>query len=78
MTTDTGYAYLVTAIGPDGFPLPGVTIEFELDNYVGALLRTDPLFARAYYQRHAAEPLPLCIDGHEYRRRQRTRRLKRR
>ena len=84
MTTDTGkpdgsYAYLVTAIGPDGSPLPGATIEFsdELDDYVNALLRTDPLFARAWYQRCAAEPPPLRIDGHEYARRQRARRRKR-
>jgi len=79
MTADTGYAYIVTPTRPDGSPLTGATVEFsdELDDYVDALLRSDPLFARAYYRRRAAEPLPLRIDGEEYRRRQLARRRKR-
>ena len=38
----------------------------ELDAYFAQVLSTDPRFARAYYRRRAAEPPPLCMNGHEY------------
>ena len=45
----------------------------ELDEYIAGQMR-DPAFARWWYRACASMPNKLCIDGHEYRRRQRKRR----
>jgi hypothetical protein len=65
-TADRFYGTIVAGLGDD------------LDAYFAQVLSTDPRFARAYYRLRAAEPRPLCINGHEYARRQRARRGRKR
>ena len=66
---------------PDGAPRCSGALLFEdvpdvrdeLDWYIAGQMR-DPAFARCWHEVCASMPDKLCIDGHEYRRRQRARR----
>jgi len=52
-------------------------IRDEFDEYLTGQLQ-DPAFALAWHRLGCSRPGPLCIDGHEYRRRQQARRRRRR
>lgn len=63
------WKYTVTAVGPDGSPLPGAAVE------IGPV---EGGFSWAWYRPLSGRPARLCIDGREYHRRQQARKKRRR